>query len=115
MPLFIFLCYNSHLFVMKSGIHPKTVMATIHCSGCGTTFTTLSTKSSITVEVCSKCHPFYTGEQRFLDTAGRVNKFEEQRKRAQEHKKAAAQRVEKKKERENKPSKTLSELLAEMV
>ena len=61
---------------MKSEIHPNYVETTITC-GCGETFTTRSTKESgsIYVEVCSVCHPFYTGKQRILDSAGRVERF----------------------------------------
>ena len=59
---------------MKKGIHPKYEEATVSC-GCGETFTTRSTKSKIVVEICSKCHPFYTGKQKFLDSAGRIEKF----------------------------------------
>lgn len=59
---------------MKSGIHPKYVDATVTCA-CGNTFTVGSTKQSMRVDVCSKCHPFYTGQQRILDTAGRVERF----------------------------------------
>jgi len=60
---------------MKDEIHPNYVEATVTC-GCGETFKTRSTKSNITVEVCSKCHPFYTGTQKLVDTAGRVEKFQ---------------------------------------
>src|ERR1700752_1043049 len=62
---------------MKSGIHPDYVETTVHC-GCGNTFTTRSTKKSghIAVEVCSQCHPFYTGKQKILDSGGRVARFE---------------------------------------
>ena len=62
---------------MKSGIHPDYVETTVHC-GCGNTFTTRSTKKSgqIHVEVCSQCHPFYTGKQKILDSGGRVARFE---------------------------------------
>lgn len=59
---------------MKSGIHPKYEDATVTCA-CGNTFTVGSTKQSMRVDVCSKCHPFYTGQQRILDTAGRVERF----------------------------------------
>ncbi len=63
---------------MRSGIHPEYVETKVTC-GCGNTFTTRSTKKSgnITVEVCSACHPFYTGKQKILDTGGRVAKFEQ--------------------------------------
>ncbi|MQA60016.1 MAG: 50S ribosomal protein L31 [Actinophytocola sp.] len=62
---------------MKSGIHPEYVTTEVVCS-CGNAFTTRSTKTSghIHVEVCSNCHPFYTGKQKILDTGGRVARFE---------------------------------------
>ncbi|WP_200172033.1 50S ribosomal protein L31 [Tomitella cavernea] len=62
---------------MKTGIHPEYVATTVVC-GCGNTFETMSTKEDarINVEVCSKCHPFYTGKQKILDTGGRVARFE---------------------------------------
>lgn len=59
---------------MKQGIHPKYDEAKVHCS-CGETFTTKSTKDKINVEICSKCHPFFTGKQKFVDTGGRVERF----------------------------------------
>ena len=59
---------------MKNGIHPKYVESTITCA-CGAVHKTLSTKPSMKVDICSNCHPFYTGEQRIVDTAGRVEKF----------------------------------------
>ena len=60
---------------MKSGIHPNYVVATVHCS-CGNTFQTRSTVSDIHADVCSACHPFYTGKQKILDTGGRVARFQ---------------------------------------
>jgi large subunit ribosomal protein L31 len=59
---------------MKSGIHPEYVEATVHCA-CGNTFTTRSTKANLRVELCSKCHPFFTGDQRLVDTGGQVERF----------------------------------------
>ena len=59
---------------MKQGIHPNYVEATVKCA-CGETFTTRSTKSEIRVDICSKCHPFFTGKQKFVDAGGRVDKF----------------------------------------
>lgn len=59
---------------MKQGIHPEYVEATVHCS-CGNTFTTRSTSPKLSVELCSECHPFYTGKQKFVDTGGRVQRF----------------------------------------
>lgn len=59
---------------MKKDIHPAKYMASVTCA-CGEKFEVLSTKKKINVELCSKCHPFYTGEQRLVDSAGRVEKF----------------------------------------
>ena len=60
---------------MKASVHPEYTEMTVSCS-CGNTFTTRSTLGqNLQVEVCSSCHPFYTGKQKMLDTAGRVEKF----------------------------------------
>ncbi|MGI5835100.1 MAG: 50S ribosomal protein L31 [Chloroflexota bacterium] len=59
---------------MKKGIHPKYGESVIVCS-CGAQHKTASTKPNLKVDVCSQCHPFFTGEQRIVDTAGRVDKF----------------------------------------
>jgi large subunit ribosomal protein L31 len=59
---------------VKAKIHPNYVEATVVCS-CGNTFLTRSTRERLHTEVCSKCHPFFTGEQRIVDTAGRVERF----------------------------------------
>ena len=59
---------------MKDKIHPKYMEAKVICS-CGSTFTTGSTKEVLKVEVCSKCHPFFTGERRIMDATGRVERF----------------------------------------
>jgi large subunit ribosomal protein L31 len=59
---------------MKDKIHPKYFQANVVCS-CGNTFTTGSTRENLKVELCSKCHPFFTGEQKIVDTAGRVERF----------------------------------------
>ncbi len=60
---------------MKADIHPKYVECKVTC-GCGNSFVTRSTEAHLGVEICSNCHPFYTGQQRFVDTAGRVEKFQ---------------------------------------
>ncbi len=60
---------------MKEAIHPAWHETPVRCMTCGTTWTTGSTVQSLTVEICSNCHPFYTGEQRIVDTEGRVDKF----------------------------------------
>lgn len=60
---------------MKPNIHPKYVEAKVICA-CGEAFTTRSTKNEIHVEICSVCHPFFTGKQKLIDTAGRVERFQ---------------------------------------
>jgi large subunit ribosomal protein L31 len=59
---------------MKTDIHPDYVVARVHCS-CGNVFLTRSTKPELSVEICSECHPFYTGKQKLVDTGGRVERF----------------------------------------
>ena len=59
---------------MKQGIHPQYVECTVTCS-CGNTFKTHATVSEMKVELCNECHPFYTGQQKFVDTGGRVQRF----------------------------------------
>ncbi len=90
---------------MKATIHPRYFDdAQVVCS-CGNTFTVGSTSERITVELCDKCHPFYTGQQKFVDTASRIEKFQ---------KKMAAYKPTAKKEKEQKENKapmTLSEML----
>ncbi len=60
---------------MKPKIHPKYVECQVTC-GCGNSFTTRGTVDKLNIEICSNCHPFYTGKQRYVDTAGRVEKFQ---------------------------------------
>ena len=60
---------------MKSGIHPEYVDCTITCS-CGASYRTRSSQSKIHVEICASCHPFFTGTQKLIDSAGRVEKFQ---------------------------------------
>ena len=60
--------------IMKEGIHPAYHQATVTCN-CGNTFVTGSTSEDIHVEICSKCHPFFTGKQKLVDTGGRVDRF----------------------------------------
>lgn len=59
---------------MKTGIHPRLVPATVTCA-CGNSWQTMSTREVLKTDLCSKCHPFYTGEQRIVDTAGQVERF----------------------------------------
>lgn len=60
---------------MKDGIHPDYNETTVTC-GCGNSFTTRSTRNELKVDICSSCHPFYTGKLKFVDTAGRIEKFQ---------------------------------------
>lgn len=59
---------------MKSGIHPQYMTTTVTCA-CGSSFETRSTKKQVKLEICSACHPFFTGQQKFVDAAGRVERF----------------------------------------
>ena len=59
---------------MKKGIHPDYVLCTVRCT-CGNTFVTRSTVPEMTVDLCNECHPFYTGQQKLVDTGGRVQRF----------------------------------------
>ncbi len=59
---------------MKTGIHPDYIECTVTC-GCGNSFSTRATVKEMRVEICNACHPFYTGKQKFVDSAGRVDKF----------------------------------------
>jgi len=59
---------------MKKDIHPKLVKCTVSCA-CGNSFETESTKDELRVDICSECHPFFTGSERMVDTAGRIEKF----------------------------------------
>lgn len=87
---------------MKEGIHPKYDIVEVRCA-CGNTFTTKSTKTELHLEICSACHPFFTGRQKLIDTEGRVDRFNkkfglqtsEQRKTAEKAAKAvkAAERA----------------------
>lgn len=76
---------------MKPGIHPNYVEATVHCS-CGNTFTTRSTKPVLHTDLCNVCHPFYTGEQRIVDTAGQVERFTRRMETARASGKSASKR-----------------------
>ena len=60
---------------MKQGIHPNYYKTKVVCTSCGAEFETRSTKKDLRVEICSKCHPFFTGRQKLVDTGGRVDRF----------------------------------------
>jgi large subunit ribosomal protein L31 len=61
---------------VKPKTHPKYFQAAVHCGSCGTEFTLGSTRQELRVDVCSNCHPFYTGKQNIIDTAGQVERFQ---------------------------------------
>lgn len=77
---------------MKTGIHPQLHETKVHCNGCGIDFVTHSTATEIQVEICSNCHPFYTGKQKLIDTAGRVDKFRARQAAATKKAEAASER-----------------------
>lgn len=70
---------------MKANIHPQYYDNCVVTCACGNTFVTGSTKPTIRVEICAKCHPFFTGQQKFVDTLGRVEKFQQKQKKAAEN------------------------------
>lgn len=93
---------------MKQAVHPQYFEnATVICA-CGNTFTTGSTQESIRVELCSNCHPFYTGEQKFVDSASRIQKFQQKQQVATLH-------VTKKKEKEEAKTQNAPKTLREML
>lgn len=98
----------------KKDIHPKYYPnATVTCA-CGNTFTTGSTKPELRVDVCHKCHPFYTGEERIIDTGGTIERFKRKQKEAALKQKAKRRKQETEKMEERKTEKqprTLRELL----
>lgn len=98
---------------MKTAIHPEYMTTKVHCNGCGINFESTSTVPEITVEICSNCHPFYTGKQKLLDTAGRVDKFNARRATADKLQSKAAKAVNKKED--PKVAKIQDELETETV
>lgn len=95
---------------MKKDIHPKVFQTTITCSTCGTAWQTTSTRQNQRVDICSHCHPFYTGEQRIVDTAGQVDRFMRRLQSSQQQQAEAARRREEK----NKPAPKKQTLLQEI-
>lgn len=102
---------------MKDGIHPKWFPNAKVVCACGNTFTTGSTRQEIRVEVCAACHPFFTGQQKFLDSLGRVEKFQAKQKAVAgktlvtKKKKKLLKKIAEAKEEENRP-KSLKEMLS---
>ena len=83
---------------MKADIHPKYLEAEIRCA-CGNVIKTRSTKPTLIVGICNVCHPFYTGQQKFVDTAGRVDKFQQRLAKTQAAQAAVAEAATKKKKK----------------
>lgn len=92
---------------MKSGIHPKWNHQAVVSCGCGNTFVTGSTNDTVSVDVCSACHPFYTGKMKFLDAQGRVERFVNKRATAQQ----TLQKSKKKAEAKDKEVLSLRQML----
>ncbi len=98
---------------MKQAIHPQYFdNAQVVCV-CGHKWTTGSTQEMIRVEICYNCHPFYTGEQRFLDTASRIQKFEQKKEAAKKYQVVNKEKKDKEKKAQESP-KTLREMLAQL-
>jgi len=95
---------------MKPDIHPKNYETTMTCSTCGTVWPTRSTRQNLRLDICSQCHPFYTGEQRIVDTAGQVDRFMRRLQTSQSQQAAAARR----REEQNKPVPKKPSLLREL-
>jgi len=93
---------------MKKDIQPKVYTECVVSCACGNSFTTTSTQQSITVDICSACHPFFTGQQRFVDTEGRIGKFEKKAK-VMEQKKQNAQDIKTKREKRGEKSKSTAD------
>lgn len=101
---------------MKAKIHPDWFdAATVRCA-CGHEFTVGATKENIKVDICSACHPFFTGKMKFVDTMGRVEKFQKKQESAKKHKAvvAAKQKKESDKEKKLREQKSLKDMLMSM-
>jgi large subunit ribosomal protein L31 len=102
---------------MKKDIHPKFNKCVVKCA-CGNTFETISTLESITVEICSACHPFYTGQRKFVDTEGRIDVFKKRMEKAEAKKTTEdtkkVTKIKKAKKEVQSNEKTLKEILAEV-
>lgn len=95
---------------MKANIHPQYFENAQVVCACGNRFTLGSTKETIHIELCDKCHPFYTGEQRFVDAASRIQKYQKRQEIAKQYSSTRAKKKELQKEKESEP-KTLREML----
>lgn len=96
---------------MKTDIHPKFYTDTVVTCACGNTFTTGSAQQKISVDICSKCHPFFTGTQKLIDTEGRVEKFAKRQAAAAKTLQVKKAKDEEKKKKEYESPKSLKEML----
>lgn len=96
---------------MKSNIHPQYFQATVTCASCGKKFTFGSTQENIHVELCSNCHPFYTGAQRFVDSANRIDKFQKKKELSEKFKATVTKKKEEEIRKASGP-KSLADMLA---
>ncbi len=99
---------------MKSDIHPQWYPAAIVTCACGNTFTVGATADTIKVEICAKCHPFFTGEMKFVDSMGKVERFQKKQAVGQQMSSVLSDKKKKKKEREEaraRAPKSLKEML----
>ncbi len=101
------------LAAMKEGIHPKIHKNCLVTCVCGNSFETISTRENITADICSSCHPFYTGQQKFVDTEGRIDKFIKKQKISEDKKKkaSATKKTKAKKRGKKEKAPTLKEML----
>lgn len=97
---------------MKTDIHPQYFSQAQVVCACGNKFTVGSTVQTIHVELCNKCHPFYTGEQKFVDTVGKIEKFRQKQEKAKVQ--IAAKKVKVQKQKEEGRPRTLKEMLMEI-
>ncbi len=103
---------------MKKNVHPQVHKNAVVKCACGNTFTTISTQQSITVDICSACHPYFTGQQKFVDTEGRIEKFQKKfelskQKKAELEAKKQAKKAKVQPKAESVKAPTLKELLEE--
>lgn len=98
---------------MQAQIHPNYIETQVVCA-CGNTFKTQSLKPTLTIDVCSRCHPFFTGEQRFIDVKGRVEDFQKKQQHAKKLQEVMASKKSKTKTAKEGEAKSLRELLGEM-
>ena len=87
-------------FIVKADLHPEYVESTIRCA-CGNEIKTRSTKPTMLIGICNECHPFYTGQQKFVDTAGRVDKFQQRLAKTKAAREAAKESADKKRKKKS--------------